>query len=148
MEASFSVWAMFFSNCLTSIVGLGSVGPLTRLTTVSTDLLVPVIFALVTVGAYIYRGVFADVLIAVIFGFIGYLMKICDWPRIPLLIALVLGPLFENSLLITLKLQQLGTINFWTRPIAMAMLALSVGSLVWAYRHTRQAKNCEQNTRE
>ena len=141
------IWAMFFSNCLTSIVGLGSVGPLTRLTTVRTDLLVPVIFALVTVGAYIYRGVFADVLVAVIFGFIGYLMKILDWPRIPLLIALVLGPLFENSLLITLKLQQLGTINFWTRPIAMAMLALSVGSLVWAYRHTRKRTNSEPKTR-
>ena len=128
------IWSMFLSNWLTSIVGLGSVAPLTRLTTIRTDLFVPIILALVTVGAYIYRGLFEDVVVAFLFGFIGYSMKVLDWPRIPLLIALVLGPLFENNLLITLKLHQLGMINFWTRPIAMALLALSVISLFLACR--------------
>lgn len=128
------IWSMFFSNWLTSLVGLGTVNPLARLTTMSTEILIPVILALVTVGAYIYRGLFEDVIVAYAFGLIGYLMKSLDWPRIPLLIAIVLGPLFENNFLLTIKLHQLGTINFWTRPIAMALLALSVISLASACR--------------
>ena len=127
------IWSMFFSNWLTSILGLASVSSLARLTTVRTHLLVPVILGLATTGAYVFRNRIEDVLMAYFFGFIGYCMKVLGWPRIPLLIALVLGPLFENNLLITLKLHQLGTINFWARPIAMALLVLSILSLTLNY---------------
>jgi TctA family transporter len=127
------IWSMFFSNWLTSILGMLIVNPLVRLTTVRTHLLLPIIIALVTTGAYVFRGRFEDILVAYLFGLIGYGMKIFDWPRIPLLIAFVLGPLFENNFLITLKLHELGTINFWQRPIAMSLLVLTLASLALPY---------------
>ena len=127
------IWSMFFSNWLTSILGMCMVNPLVRLTTIRTNMLIPVITALVTTGAYIFRGRLEDILVAYLLGLVGYGMKIFGWPRIPLLIAFVLGPLFENNFLITLKLHELGTINFWQRPIAMALLALTLASLTLPY---------------
>jgi TctA family transporter len=132
------IWSMFLSNWLTSIVGVTLVNPIARLTIVPFHLLVPFIFVLATLGVYVYKGRIEDVIIAYTFGILGYYMKCFGWPRIPLVIALVLGPLFENSLRLTMKLNQLGRINFWTQPIAMTLLVLTITSLALPYVNVRR----------
>jgi len=135
------IWSMFVSNWLTSILGLAAVKPLVRLTVVRTNLLIPFILVLATTGTYVYRGRFADVLAACLFGIVGYGMKRFGWPPIPLVVALVLGSLFERNLHITLRLHALERIDFWTRPVAMALMALTVVSLgVPLIRSMRQRK--------
>lgn len=137
------IWSMFFSNWLTSLLGIATVKPLVSLTIVRTHLLVPVIFVLATLGAYMYKGRVEDVIAVYIFGFIGYFMKAYGWPRIPLVIALVLGPLFETNLHITMKLHDLGRINFWTRPIAMVLLGFSILSLALPYLQAWRLRRAE-----
>jgi putative tricarboxylic transport membrane protein len=56
-------------------------------------------------------------------------MKVYAWPRIPLLIALVLGPGFERNLHLAAQLQQLGQINFWRRPLVISLLVFSLVTL-------------------
>ena len=107
-----------------------SVDPMARLSTIRTTRLVPVILVLAVVGALQYRGLFADVVCAAAFGVLGYLMKRQDWPRIPLVIALALAPMFETNLHLTLRLQELGRIDFWSRPLVLLLLALTLGNLV------------------
>jgi len=124
------VWSLFLSNWITSLLGLSLAGPMAKLSTIRTARLVPVILALAVIGAYQYRGQVADVICAVAFGILGYLMKRFDWPRIPLVIAMVLAPLFESSLHLTLRLQELGRINIWSRPITLALIFLTLVSLL------------------
>ena len=57
-------------------------------------------------------------------------MKKFGWSRIPLLLGLVLGPLFENSFHLTLRLQELGRIDFFARPIVLILLGLLIISFV------------------
>jgi TctA family transporter len=71
-------------------------------------------------------------------------MKKHDWPRIPLVVALVLGSLFENNLHITLRLHQLGRINFWTRPITLALIALTAATLALPYLQAYRARRRER----
>lgn len=123
------IWSLFFSNWLTSLLGLAAISPLARLTTIRTQALVPFILMLATVGAYLYRGQIADVFVSYLFALVGYLMKRQGWPRVPMVIALVLGALFEQSFHQTLRLHELGRIDFWGRPIAMTLLVLVVVSL-------------------
>lgn len=118
------IWALFLSNWITSVVGLGIVRPLSRLTIVRTRRLIPPIAVLALLGALAYRGRVADVWVAMLFGAIGYLMKKYDWSRVAFVMALVLGPLFELNLQLTLDLQRLGRIDFWTRPSVLVLLAL------------------------
>ena len=135
------IWSLFLSNWLTSIVGLAAAHPFARLTVVRTHLLVPFILVLATLGAFVYRGRFEDVVAAYLFGFVGYSMERLGWPRIPLVVALVLGPLFERNFHLTVRLHQLDRINFWSRPIAMTLLGLTVISLalpfIQAWRERR-----------
>lgn len=123
------IWSLFLSNWLTSLLGLALVGPMTRLSSINTRYLVPVILVLALLSSYYYRGLWQDVLCAAIFGVLGYLMKRHDWPRIPLLIAFALAPLLEVNLYLTLRLHELGRIDFWSRPLVLVLLLMAVANV-------------------
>jgi TctA family transporter len=123
------IWSLFLSNWLTSIVGLLLVRPLSRLTTLRMDVLAPVVLALAAIGAFAYRQRIEDVLVAFVFGGLGYLMKKHRWPRIPLVVALLLGGGIELNLHITSQLHGLGRLNIWDRPAVMVIGLLTLASL-------------------
>jgi len=120
------IWSLFLSNWMTSLLGVSFVNPLARLTTIHTGRLVPVILVVAATGAIQYRGDWGDLACAMAFGVLGYFMKRYHWPRIPLVMALALAPLFENSLHLTLRLQELGRIDFWSRPMVLVLLVLTL----------------------
>ena len=123
------IWSLFLSNWVTSLLGVCLVSPMTRLSTLRTVRILPVIIALSFIGALQYRGLMADVFCALLFGLLGYFMKRYDWPRIPLAIALALAPLLETNLHLTLRLQELGRIDFFSRPVVIALLVLTLANL-------------------
>jgi putative tricarboxylic transport membrane protein len=133
------IWALFLSNWLTSAVGLAVVRPLSRLTIMRTTRLVPPILVLATMGALAFRGRLADVWVAVVFGVAGYYMKKYHWSRVAFVMALVLGPLFELNLQLTLNLQRLDRIDFWARPSVLLLVALIALTTIptWARRRMR-----------
>ena len=118
------IWALFLSNWITSIAGLSLVRPLSRLTIVRTRRLIPPIVVLALLGALAVDNRITDVWVALLFGVIGYLMKQHHWSRVAFVMALVLGPLFEQNLQLTLSLQRLGRIDFWARPSVLVIVAL------------------------
>ncbi|MEZ4416738.1 MAG: tripartite tricarboxylate transporter permease [Gemmatimonadota bacterium] len=122
------VWSLFLSNWLTSLLGLSLASPLARLTTVRTARLVPPILVLSVVGAYSFRARLEDVWVAFGFGLLGTLMKRYGWPRIAFVIALILGPLFELNLNLSLSLHRLGRIHLWTNPSVLVGTALLLGT--------------------
>lgn len=132
------IWSLLLSNWLTSLLGLALVRPLTRITTFRTQLIAPVILILATVGAYAYRGSMGDVVTAYAFALFGYALKRLEWPRAPLLIALVLGGLFESNLQLTMRLQALGRVDLLARPILLVLLLMILWSL--AYPLVRQRR--------
>lgn len=131
------IWSLFLSNWLTSLAGLALVRPLARLTVLRVQVLAPVIFALATLGAYLYKERLTDVAAAFAFGVLGYYMKKHRWPRIPLVIALLLGGAIELNLHVSWRLFELGRLDPWTRPILIALLALTVFNL-WVPRLQRR----------
>ena len=136
------IWALFLSNWITSLLGLAISGPLARITTLRTQILAPVILCLAAVGAVAARGALGDLLVATVFGVLGYLLRRHGWPRVPLAIGFVLGAAFETNLLLTLRLQELGRIDVLQRPIALGLAILTLGTLllpVWR-RYRRPAR--------
>jgi putative tricarboxylic transport membrane protein len=55
----------------------------------------------VYVGAFAEKNVFEDLGVVLAFGALGWVMAKLDWPRPPLLLGLVLGPLAENRLFLS-----------------------------------------------
>jgi putative tricarboxylic transport membrane protein len=60
------------------------------------------------------------------FGVVGYFMKKYDFPIAPLVLGLVLEPMFENSLRQSMTLSHGSLAIFVTRPIAAALLVVTL----------------------
>ncbi|MBL0712269.1 MAG: tripartite tricarboxylate transporter permease [Desulfosarcina sp.] len=133
------IWSLFLSNWLTSIFGLSMVNLMARVTVMPVQYLGPFIILIATMAAFIRQGQLGDVVVVSLFGIFGYYMKKYDWPRITLVIALVLGGLFENSFHLTMRLHDLGRVIFWQRPIAMGICALTIFSLCWPWVRRRRS---------
>jgi len=138
------IWALFLSNQLTSIIGVMIINQVVRATVIRTQLLVPFIFVLAVIGAYAERKALGDVLLTFIFGAVGYLMKKNEYPRVSLVIALILGELFEVNFRQAMRLYEFGRLNFFDRPIFLGLVALTLMSLLYpiyrAWRSKSEAK--------
>lgn len=127
------IWALFISNQLTSILGVMIINQVVYATVIRTQLLVPFIFVLAIIGAYAERKSMGDVLVTFIFGILGYLMKKNEYPRVSLVIALILGELFEVNFRQAMRLHDFGRLNFLERPIFLVLVALTALSLVYPF---------------
>ena len=65
-------------------------------------------------------------LIVLIFGLIGYAMKRVRLPMAPLVLGLVIGPLFEKALVQTTSIGNGNALIIFQRPVALIVLALAV----------------------
>jgi putative tricarboxylic transport membrane protein len=67
-----------------------------------------------------------SVLLVLVFGVVGWLMKELDLPMAPLVLGLVLGPLFEKSLVQTSALGQGSFGILLQSPISVGILVFAV----------------------
>jgi hypothetical protein len=95
------VWTIVISNIITVAVCFLFLRQLAGITQIRGALLIPFILMLIAVGAFAEKNVFEDVLVVLVFGALGWVMARLDWPRPPLLLGLVLGPLAENKLFLS-----------------------------------------------
>ena len=83
-----------------------------------------IIFA--AIGAYSVNNSMFDVWMMVAFGILGYAMKKLKYPIVPLVLAMVLGRLAENSFRQALQISE-GRFNiFFSRPITLAFLSVAI----------------------
>lgn len=88
------------------------------------DVLAPLIAMIAVVGVFALRNEMLDVVVLLVFGYVGYAMQEYGFSRLGFIIALVLGGLIESSLQQTLA--TFGPSGFFTRPLALVLLALAV----------------------
>jgi TctA family transporter len=131
------VWTIVVSNVITVAVCFLFLRQLVKVTQVRGTLLIPFILMLIAVGAFAEKNVFEDVLIVLLFGALGWVMSRLGWPRPPLLLGLVLGPLAENKLFLSTGNYGLA---WMMRPGVLVLFAIIVAGLVfpiWSRRRQR-----------
>jgi putative tricarboxylic transport membrane protein len=121
--------ALSLSCVLASAIGLALTRYLIAITRVDVRYLAPIVTTVALIGAYALQSSLGDVIAAMTFGVIGYFMVRFDYPRITLIIALVLGGLAERSYHQSLLMSDGSPAIFFTRPVADTLLALIVLSL-------------------
>lgn len=123
--------ALLFSNILTSLLGIAATPFLSRLRNLRLDLLaLPCLFVSVLAVVQL-ESQLVDVYIAIGFGIIGYFWRMYDWPRVPFVIAFVLGSLIETNLVLTVQLVQFDRIIPHERIASVILFAMIVGSIFW-----------------
>ena len=114
------VWIIVIANIAVTIIGLGITPWLARLPSLQANLMVPIVLSVCFVGAYATRGHIEDVIVAAVFGVVGYLMDKYRYSRANFVIGMVLAVMIERNLHISLTLY--GKDFLLDRPIALAML--------------------------
>lgn len=106
-----------------------------------------VILVLGFIGSYSQNYQFSDALIALGFAIFGYILKRENIPAVPIILGLVLGPVF-----ITRSKQALGVSNgdlsiFIDRPISLTllmMIILSITVFIFSFVKDSRSKNKSQ----
>jgi putative tricarboxylic transport membrane protein len=123
------VWAviasMYIGNAILLIMNLPLAGLFAKLLKVPYKWLYPPILALCIAGVYSQSNSVEDCWMLAGFGALGWLMRRYDWPAAPMILGLVLGPLFETALRQSLTISHGSGVIFFTRPISVVLLALA-----------------------
>ena len=127
------IMSFWIGNVMLVILNVPLIGIWVRLLTIPYHLLYPAVLLFICVGTYSVNGSAFDVGIVVFFGFLGYLMRIFDWPAAPLLLGFVLGPLMEEHFRRAMLLSRGNFSTFIDRPISATVIAITVALLVWGF---------------
>ncbi len=114
---------------LATIIVLMLARPMAYLTLLDAHVLVPIVTVVSLVGAYALENDFSHVIIATVFGILGYLMIRFQYPRITFTIALVLGEITERSFFQALGLSDGSYGIFFTRGVSQILIAMIVLTL-------------------
>jgi len=139
LELTFSfVWIVVISNLITVATCFLCLNPLVKITQVRGALVIPFLLLFVYLGGFAENNSFGDLIVVLCFGVLGWIFNTLDWPRPPLVLGLVLGPLAESNLF-------LSTNNYgfaWLGFPGVLLLAgiLLVGVFSPAYQHWRKSK--------
>jgi putative tricarboxylic transport membrane protein len=111
------------------LLNLPLIGLWVKLLRVPYYLLSPLILVICLIGAYSLNNSVVELLIMVICGMFGYVMNKYGYPAAPLVLALVLGPMFEESLRQSLIMSKGSLALFFTRPISAVLVIISLSLL-------------------
>jgi TctA family transporter len=116
-------------------MSLAFVGPLARITFIRISVIVPFILVFALLGSYLATSSFADLIVTLIFGVIGYGMKVFKYPRGPMTLGIVLGKLSENYLHLSINLYGM---YFLLRPLTLVLIAIIVATILYQMHRRRR----------
>jgi putative tricarboxylic transport membrane protein len=116
--------SMYIGNILLLIMSIPLVGLFVRILRVRPAILAPITVLITLIGVYTVNNSVFDIVLVIVFGALGYLMKKLGFDPGPLVLAFVLGSLLEDSLRRSLLIFDGDPTSFFTRPISGTLLAI------------------------
>jgi len=134
---------MVFAVITLAIVGTAGVRVFYNLVKVKKSILFPLIVVICVIGTFAARTNFFDSFSMLGFGILGYALKRGGFPIPPLAIAFIIGPFLENSMRQSLILSRGSPVIFFTRPISLFLMILSVFICIYMVR-----RNIKENRKQ
>lgn len=119
------VCSMYIGNVMLLIMNIPLISIFVQILRIRYAILTPLIALVCFVGAFSINFIAMEVVIMVLFGFVGYLARKFEYDPAPMVIAFVLGPLLEKSFRQTLIISNGSYMVFLERPIAATILAIA-----------------------
>ncbi|RJR52650.1 MAG: tripartite tricarboxylate transporter permease [Desulfobacteraceae bacterium] len=120
-----TIVSMYLGNVMLLVLNLPLIGLWVKVLKIPYYLLYPLILLFCLIGAYSIANNAGDVLLMLIFGLVGYLMRRFQYDPAPLVLAAVLGPMLEEAFRQSLMLSRGGFSIFVTRPISVGFLIVA-----------------------
>ncbi|MEX2615517.1 MAG: tripartite tricarboxylate transporter permease [Alphaproteobacteria bacterium] len=139
------VASMYIGNVMLLILNLPLAPMFASILRVPYSILIPIIIGIALFGVYSVENSLFNVGVTIVFGGIGFVMRLYGYPPAPLVLALVLGPMLERAMRQSLQMS-LGELDiFVTRPISATILAFALAAVlfpffVWLRRLRRERR--------
>jgi len=118
--------SMYVGNVMLVILNLPMIGLWVRILKIPYSMLYVFIILFCQIGAYSVNNSVEGILLVNIFALVGFLVKRYGFEPAPLLLGLVLGPLFETGLRRSLLLSDGSAMIFVTRPLSAVFLLVAL----------------------
>jgi putative tricarboxylic transport membrane protein len=120
------VASMYVGNLMLLALNLPLVGIFVSVLRIPYGYLYPLIIMFCIVGVYEVNHSIVDVWIMLIMGALGYALRKFDFDPAPLVLGLVISPIFEQSLRQSLIMSNGNYLIFFNRPISAGLLIVSI----------------------
>ena len=118
--------AAFLSQIAFAVIGILSARFLARGAEVPTAILAPAIIVMGCIGAYAVHGDVGDIVLALAFGLVGYVILKLKLPLAPIVLGAILGPLAEGNYRRAMIIQHATHQPVFLQPLPLTLLVLSV----------------------
>ena len=125
--------ALVLAHGLIFVIGFTCFKYFARVAIIPNVIIVPTVFAVSLIGSYAIRNMMADVVISLLFGFVGYVMNKTNFSPIPLLIGMVLGDMVEKNFHRALLMSEGSYGIFMESEVAKVLVVLIFLSLTYPY---------------
>lgn len=128
------------SSLIMWILGLLISRGTVRILGIKKKLLMPIIFLLCVIGAYLINYNLFDIKVMFVFGLIGLALSTANFPAAPFLLGVILGPMTDSNLRRGLRLSDGSFLPMFQRPICIFFLVIIIGMILAQFGIFRKLK--------
>jgi putative tricarboxylic transport membrane protein len=125
--------AQFIEEIILIGVGLIVAYYLASVIEIPTRILVPLVAVFCTLGSLVLRNTIFDAYIMLFFGLLGWIMRKHGYPVVAVVLGIILGPIADGELIRTYQRFGGDLTVFFTRPISLVLVLLTILGLVFPY---------------
>lgn len=138
------VASMWVGNIMLLILNIPLIGIWVRLLSIPPRILYPLIMLLVCLGVYSVNNNIFDVLVTIIFGFVGYWFGLFGYPMASLVLGYILSPMMEEHLRRALLISDGNYSVFVREPISAGFIAATVLVVLLSFKKSVMSMGTEK----
>ncbi|PAF26098.1 transporter [Shouchella clausii] len=139
--------SMYIGNVFLLILNLPLIPYFVKILAVPRPLLISLVIVFSMVGVYAVSFSTFDLYLLVLFGILGYLMRIFAFPAAPFILAFILGGMMEQMLRQSLTISDGSFMIFLQSPLAVSLFVFTLIALLFPEWRKRRANRKQDNNR-
>ena len=117
---------MFVANIILAVVNIPLAGILVRVLATPPKVLYPIVLGLAFVGCYAISSSIIDFYILIILGVVGIIMKRAKIPTAPMILAVIVGGMMEQSFRQAFRISNQDFSAFYSSTICQVLIVITV----------------------
>ncbi|RLQ93813.1 tripartite tricarboxylate transporter permease [Falsibacillus albus] len=118
--------SMYIGNILLLLLNLPLIPYIAKVLKITRPLLISLIIVFCMIGVYGVSFSTFDLILLTVFGVLGFLMRLVNFPAAPFILAFILGDMIEQSFRQAMTISNGSVDIFFTRPVSLTFLILSL----------------------
>ncbi|SFM00564.1 tripartite tricarboxylate transporter permease [Salibacterium qingdaonense] len=136
--------SMYIGNVFLLILNLPLIPYIAKILAIPRPMLISMVIMFSMIGVYAISFNTFDLYLLLIFGAIGYIMRLFKFPAAPFILAFILGGMMEESFRQAMTISNNDITVFVTQPIAMSLLLIALLSFIVPIVQNTRRKKAEQ----